>query len=226
MYGRDPPPLLRVDNYSSPVDSVDQLLHDRDNMLDDLKMHLWRAQQKMKAVADSGRRDLSFAVGDLVFLKLRPYRQHSLARRPNEKLAPRYYGPYRVDARIGPVAYKLALPSTTSIHSVFHVSQLRPALGMSIVGSDIPPQLTPELELVAAPAAILGVRPRPDTESRAMEVLIQWTGLPVSDATWEAFDRIQHQFPWFHLEDKVRVWAGGNDKPPIRFTYARRKRQE
>ena len=42
------------------------------------------------------------------------------------KLNPRYIGPFEILERIGPVAYRLALPPELSnIHNVFHVSMLR-----------------------------------------------------------------------------------------------------
>jgi hypothetical protein len=42
------------------------------------------------------------------------------------KLAPRYIGPYFILERIGPLAYRLALPPPLSgVHDVFHISQLR-----------------------------------------------------------------------------------------------------
>ena len=63
---------------STKVDVVEQVLMSRDEMLDELKMSL-RAQQKMKHRADATRRDIKFEVGDLVYLKLRPHRQKSLA---------------------------------------------------------------------------------------------------------------------------------------------------
>ena len=224
LYGRDPPPLIRYDRGTAVVSAVEQLLLDRDDILDDLRMHLLRAQQKMKSQADSKRHDEAFAVGDMVFLKLRPYRQRSLAHRRFEKLAPRFYGPYKIIQRIGNVAYKLELPPTAHIHPVFHVSQLRRAHGVSNSSPVLPPQLTSDLEMVVEPAALLQVRPKVNGRNGEVEVMIQWQGLPEFEATWEDFSMVQHQFPDFHLEDKVKVWAGGNVRPEIRFTYTRRKK--
>ncbi|OMO91420.1 Retrotransposon gag protein [Corchorus capsularis] len=80
-------------------------------------------------------------------------RQNSLADRQFHKLAPRYYGPYKVLDKIGAVAYKLDLPSSAKINSVFHVSQLKKKLGFdNMVGSALPipsdtPSLTPQAVL-------------------------------------------------------------------------------
>ena len=48
----------------------------------------------------------------LVYLKLQPYRHKTLGHRYSQKLASKYYGPYKVLARIGTVAYKLQLPTS------------------------------------------------------------------------------------------------------------------
>ena len=63
----------------------------------------------MKHQADSKRSEREFSVGDMVYLKLQPHIQTSVADRSNYKLSFRYYGPYKVLQQIGDVAYKLDL---------------------------------------------------------------------------------------------------------------------
>lgn len=58
--------------------------------------------------------------------------------------------------RIGPMAYQLELPPTTTIHPIFHVSQLK-QLGNTVTSQQLPPQLKAALEWVVELARILGV---------------------------------------------------------------------
>ena len=105
------------------------MLKERDLALNALKKNLGNAQNRMKKMVDQKRRELKFKVGDEVYLKLRPYRQRSLTRKRYEKLAPKYYGPYRIKEEIGEVAYRLELPPEATIHDVFHISQMKLKLG-------------------------------------------------------------------------------------------------
>ena len=114
--------MIRYEKGTASVSLVDQLEEDRDAILDDLRLHLLHAHQRMKKQADIHQHHEEFKVGDLVFIKLRPYRQSSLARRRFEKLSPRFYGPFQVLKTIGKVAYKLDLPQDARIHSTFYIS--------------------------------------------------------------------------------------------------------
>ncbi|KFK26976.1 hypothetical protein AALP_AA8G317800 [Arabis alpina] len=225
VYGRDPPTLLKYEDGSTGNATLERMLLERDDMICVLQQQMLRTQHLMKQQADSHRREVNFAVGDLVFLKLRPYRQKSLARRPNEKLAARYYGPYEIEARVGPVAYKLKLPPTAKVHHTFHVSQLKASLGSALVPSTMPPQLTAEGVLEAEPEFVLGTRM--NKQSGQEEVLIQWKGMPESECTWEWRRVMKGQFPKFHLEDKVNIKEGGNvrvdETMPILYQFRRRK---
>jgi hypothetical protein len=61
----------------------------------------------MKCKADRHRREVFFEVGDYVYLRLQPYRKKSIAFRSSLKLSPRFFGPFKILARVGTVAYKL-----------------------------------------------------------------------------------------------------------------------
>lgn len=80
----------------------------------------------MKQYADRNRSPREFQVGEMVFLKLQPYSQSSVVNKPYPKLLYKFYGPYRVLEKFGSTTYRLELPEESSIHSVFHVSKLKP----------------------------------------------------------------------------------------------------
>lgn len=79
----------------------------------------------MKHQADKNRSEGEFNVGELVYLKLQPYIQSLVAFRCNHKLSFRYFGPFKILAKVGFVAYKLELLPSAAIHPVDHVSQLK-----------------------------------------------------------------------------------------------------
>ncbi|KAJ9546959.1 hypothetical protein OSB04_019502 [Centaurea solstitialis] len=119
----------------------------------------------MKHQADKHRRDVHLEPGDS--------RKQSVARRRNEKLAPRFFGPFRVLEKIGQVAYRLQLPEAAHIHNK--------AIAERVASPTLPATLTEDMEVLLKPGQVEGVR-----EGEAgKEVLIRWKDLPEYEATWE-----------------------------------------
>jgi len=208
VYGREPSKILPYVPQADDPLSVQEQLFSRDYLLQKLKSNLQRAQQVQKKYADKKRIDVELQVGDLVLVKLQPYRQHSLALRKNQKLGLRYFGPFKVIDRIGKVAYKLQLPTSAKIHPVFHISQLKlcrgqhdqPYLPLPIYDSEIPPLIQP--------MAVLKSRTIIRGEQQVQQSLIQWeNGLP-EEATWEDNLLIARAYPHFNLGDKVDFDGG------------------
>ncbi|KAK9750810.1 hypothetical protein RND81_02G223500 [Saponaria officinalis] len=150
----------------------------------------------MKTMADRRRTERVFTVGDWVWLKLQPYRQGSASKRMNEKISPKYYGPFQVEDTVGKVAYKLTLPSPVKIHNVFHVSQLKAFRGIIPAAAHIPSWLQGvSTENVIRPEAILERRVIKRQNQAAIQYLVQWEGFPAHDATWEFANVLEQQFP-------------------------------
>ena len=158
LYGRPPPYIPCYFVGSSLVEEVDRSLVARDHILSQFKANLATAINRMKQLADVRRRNDEFAVGDLVYLKLQPYRQHSVFRRASYNLAARYYGPYPVVKRIGSVAYLLLLPEGSRVHPVFHISVLKRQIGEAVQCTPTLPPLTDTKALDPEPENILALR--------------------------------------------------------------------
>ncbi|KAI4313481.1 hypothetical protein L6164_026460 [Bauhinia variegata] len=162
----------------------------------------------MKSQADSKRRDVSYNVGDWVYVKLRPYRQSSVSQALYHKLSKRFYGPFQISERIGIVAYQLNLPVSSKIHPVFHCSLLKPHQGPLVHVTDPLPPTSYENHPLIEPLAILESKWDNNSSPPNLMVLVQWLGLPPEDTTWEKWETLQHIF---HLEDKVSSPAEGED---------------
>jgi hypothetical protein len=131
----------------------------------------------------------------MVLLKLQPYAQHSVVNRPYPKLAFKYFGPYKVLERIGAVAYRLELPASAQVHSVFHVSQLKPFTpNYSPVYSELP-QLVDLAERGVEPVELLERRLVKKGGQATPQVLVRWSGIPIEPATWEDYYVLKRRFP-------------------------------
>jgi hypothetical protein len=111
VYGRPPPPILPVDPATARTEAAGELLRSRDEMLAEVRQRLIQAQQLAKHYYDGHHREVEFAVGDWVWLRLLNRSTQSLDPRAKRKLGPRYARPFAVLVRIGQLAYRLQLPA-------------------------------------------------------------------------------------------------------------------
>ncbi|KAA3484998.1 DNA/RNA polymerases superfamily protein [Gossypium australe] len=79
----------------------------------------------LKAYAELKRKEISFEVGDKVFLKVSPWKK-VIRFDQKGKLSPRFIGLYEVVEQVSLVVYRLELPlELSNIHNVFYVSMFR-----------------------------------------------------------------------------------------------------
>lgn len=222
VYGRVPPTLKQYLPGEFKVEAVAEEHNDRNEMLRQLRYHLENAQNKMAKAANTKRRELQFSEGDKVLLKLRPHRQSTIHHRINQKLAPRFYGPFTILQKYSAVSYKLALPDTAKVHPIFHVSQLRRVTGNHTAVTDLPKDMA-VTEPGFDPQDILKAR----QQNGVHQVLVKWEGRPEEEATWIDVSDFKGQFPHSNLGDKVVSLEGGNDTHPKEWiVYSRRKRKD
>lgn len=154
-----------------------------------IQQHLLRAQRKMKIQADKRRSFHSFQVGDEVYVKIQPYVQTSLANHSSNKLSFRFFGPFKIIAKIGEVAYKLQLLEDCAVHPVFHVSQLKQAVAPNhLVSTELPMHFL-------VPQAILDRRLHQHNNKIVSRVLIQWSHLALALSTREDELALRQEFP-------------------------------
>jgi hypothetical protein len=215
LYAKDLPALTRSNIVMTDMDeNASQLIASREHLLTQLQQNLHKAQQAMKLQADRKRLPMEFTIGDMVLVKLQPYRQMFVANRVNNKLGLKYFGPFPIVAKIGSVAYKLQLPSTARIHPVFHISQLKKFNGHSTDPyfplSDATTTLGPLLQ----PESILKTRTILKGPLLVPQVLVKWQNLDDTLATWEDKIEMLHNYPNFNLEDKIVVNGGSIVREP------------
>ncbi|GJT29751.1 putative reverse transcriptase domain-containing protein [Tanacetum coccineum] len=102
-----------------------ELIRDTTEKIFQIKNRLLTARSRQKSYADRRLKPLEFEVGDMVLLKVSPWKG-AMRFEKREKLSSRYIGPFKIVARVGPVAYTLEFPEELKEnHSTFHVSNLR-----------------------------------------------------------------------------------------------------
>ena len=100
LYGHPPRHLGIYDPLDVTIPDLASWLTERNLLTKLMQQQLLRGQQRMKNQSDKNRSEREFSEGDLVYLKLQPHIQSSVAFRSNNKLSFRYFGPYKILSRV------------------------------------------------------------------------------------------------------------------------------
>ena len=152
------------------------------------KDSLEAARERAVRYANRHRRDEQFAVDDYVLLSSEHVLPDTLKRRPSAKLQPRFFGPFKVLKRIGPVAYRLDLPRSCHFHPTVHVSRLKKYISSDPAIRPVPVLPDPvfiEGEKYYHVEQILDHRTRGRNPNTRTEYLVKWKGYDESNNTWE-----------------------------------------
>jgi hypothetical protein len=153
--------------------------------------HLKAAQSRQKGYADKRHRELTFQIGDFVYLRVSPLKGMQRFQ-VKGKLAPRYIGPFKIQGRRGEVSYQLEMPpKLLEVHDVFHVSLLqkclevpeKPEIFKNIDHRSV--DINKDFTYREVPIRILEEAYR-TTRTRSIKFLkVQWSNHTEDEATWE-----------------------------------------
>ncbi|KAL0551976.1 hypothetical protein IC582_011069 [Cucumis melo] len=173
-----------------------ELVQSTNEAIQKIRSRMQTTQSRQKSYANVRRKDLEFDVGDKVFLKVAPMKGVVRFERRG-KLSPRFVGPFEILERIGPVAYRLALPpSLSAVHDVFHVSMLRKyVLDPSNVVDYEPLEIDENLSYIEQPVEVLAREVKMLRNRKIPLVKVLWQNHRVEEATWEREDDMRSRYP-------------------------------
>nr|XP_025640601.1 uncharacterized protein LOC112735256 [Arachis hypogaea] len=154
------------------------------------------AQSRQKSYADQMRKPLEFEEGEHVFLKVTPTIEVGRAIN-SKKLNPHYIGPFKILKRIGPVAYRIALPPYLSnLHDVCHVSQLQKYTPDTIhVLEPEPIQVREDLTLPVIRVRINDTSIKRLHRKEVSLVKVAWSRAGIEEHTWKLESDMQKYYP-------------------------------
>ncbi|GJU21962.1 putative reverse transcriptase domain-containing protein [Tanacetum coccineum] len=184
-----------------------ELIRDTTKKIVQIKNRLLTARSRQKSYAYRRAKPLEFEVGDMVLLKVSPWKGiMDFGKRG--KLSLRYIGPFKILVIVGLVAYTLELPEELKgIHNTFHVSNLKKCLAKGdivVLIDEI--QLDDKLHMIEEPVEVVDKEVKQLKQSRIPIVKVCWNSQRGPEFTWEHEDHIKKKYP--HSLYKYRSMRG------------------
>ncbi|GJS40106.1 putative reverse transcriptase domain-containing protein [Tanacetum coccineum] len=183
-----------------------ELIREMTEKIVQIKNRLLTGRSHQKSYADRRTKPLEFKVGDMVLLKVSSWKG-AVRFGKRGKFSPRYIRPFKILARVGPVAYTLELPKELKgIHSTFHVSNLKKCLAegdIVVLMDEI--QLDDKLHMIEEPMEIVDREVKRLKESRIPIAKVCWNSQRRPEFTWEREDPIKKKYTHlFTSKDEAR----------------------
>ncbi|GJW94720.1 putative reverse transcriptase domain-containing protein [Tanacetum coccineum] len=173
-----------------------ELVQETTEKISQIKDRLKVARDRQKSYADKRRKPLEFGVGEYVLLKVSPWKGVVRFEKKG-KLSPRFFGPFEITERIGPVAYRIRLPEELNgVHDMFHMSNLKKCLAdptLQVPLDEI--QVDAKLNFVEEPMEILEREFKKLKRSRIAIVKVRWNSKRGPEFTWEHEDQMRLKYP-------------------------------
>ncbi|CAM6124018.1 unnamed protein product [Calypogeia fissa] len=179
----------------SKVLAADDFIREWRLMVEAATKGMTLAQSQYKEQGDKSLRQVSFEIGERIWLQLRPEQHHS---KISWKIAPRYAGPYRIlrwAHKDNPLSVVLETPESMGVGKSYHVSRLKKFV------SDTDPNrqqvLRPNALLVEdveeyEVEAILDHRYKRRFGKQLLEYLVKWIGYDQAECTWEPEENLMN----------------------------------
>ncbi|GJY73069.1 putative reverse transcriptase domain-containing protein [Tanacetum coccineum] len=111
---------VRDSQFTSP-----EIIHETTEKTIQIKSRIQATRDHQKSYADTRHKPLNFQVGDMVMLKVSPWKGVIRFGKWG-KLNPCYIGPFKILAKVITVTYRLEFPKQLSkVYNSFHVSNLK-----------------------------------------------------------------------------------------------------
>nr|GEX23930.1 putative reverse transcriptase domain-containing protein [Tanacetum cinerariifolium] len=152
-----------------------ELVREMTEKIVQIKNRLLTAHSRQKSYTNRRTKPLEFEVGNMVLLKVSSCKG-VMRFGKREKFSPRYIGPFRILARVGPVAYMLELPKELKgIHSTFHVLNLKKCLAEGDIIVPIEEiQLDDKLHVIEDPVEIVDIEVKRLKQIRIPILKVHW----------------------------------------------------
>jgi hypothetical protein len=163
------------------------------------------AEEAMKAQHDMyGAEEPKLETDNLVWLE----GKHLKTQYPLAKLAPKQYGPFKINKEIGLGSYQLELPKHMRIHPVFHASLLTPYKETNAHDPNFRRPLPDIIERKEEfeVQEICGVRRF--GKRKQGQYLVKWKGYPDLENTWEPMTNLRRS------HDLITEWHKANPEKP------------